>query len=175
MASIIEGKWPEESQVSGIEVALDNHAFLYSNGRMFDLGVLGTKDSRFSDAGGINNHGQVVGNSTTTANDSFLIHPFLWTAGHLIDLGTLGGEQNGFGIAINDRGIVVGSSPIRTGDRHAFIYNGVMHDLGIGNGSVATSINNFNQVVGSVSGATSRIFLLAQRPGPFSTDTWWYE
>ena len=34
-----------------------------------------------------------------------------------------------------------------------------MHDLGIGNGSVATSINNFNQVVGSVSGATSRIFL----------------
>lgn len=149
-----------ESQVTGIIAhELDNHAFLYSNGHMLDLGVLGTNGSRFSAAGAINNHGQVVGDSTTTANDSFFIHPFLWAAGHMMDLGTLGGIQNGSANGINDQGIVVGGSPIRTGELHAFIYDGVLHDLGIGSGSSASSINTFNQVVGTVSGTATRIFL----------------
>jgi hypothetical protein len=54
---------------------------------------------------------------------------------------------------------LIGDSPIKTGDLRAFIYDGVLRDLGLGNGSIATSINNFNQVVGTVSGTSNRIFL----------------
>jgi probable HAF family extracellular repeat protein len=154
-----------ESQVTenpNIDGGLASHAFLYSNGRMQDLGVLGNVDSLFSFATAINNHGQVVGSSTTQYTDFDFVDPFLWSAGHMNDLGTLGGVENGAASAINDRGVIVGSSPIKTGELHAFIYNGVLHDLGAGDDSEATSINNFDQVVGNAfesSTNTTRSFL----------------
>jgi probable HAF family extracellular repeat protein len=129
----------------------EQHAFLYSNGQMQDLGVLG---GQYSYGMGINDHGVVVGNSTTTSDDSYFIYPFIWSGGAMRNIGSLGGIVGGAN-AINDQGIVVGSSDMRTGEERAFIYNGTMHDLGTGNGSEATDINNLNQVVGTVSQSTS--------------------
>jgi probable HAF family extracellular repeat protein len=111
---------------------LGSHAFRYdgtpgSGGVMRNLGTLGGSSSR---GYGINNAGQVTGNSllgTSTANDP--THAFLYTGtpgagGVMHDLGTLGGMQSQ-GIAINNAGQVVGWSEI-TGStiKHPFLYTG---------------------------------------------------
>ncbi len=126
------------------------HAFLYSNGQVTDLGAIG---SYFSSGIAINNHGQVVGATTTTNDDSFFVHPFLSTGGgKMVDLGNLGDDfDTGAALGINDAEIIVGYSPIRTGEYRAFSYQGgVIRDLGLGNGSVAVGINLFNQIVGTL-------------------------
>jgi probable HAF family extracellular repeat protein len=80
---------------------LDNpqHAFLYKNGKMIDLGTLPGYDTSVSTA--INNLGEVVGlsynaNNTVTGSPT---HAFLYNGTKLIDLGT-GGQVLG----INDSG-----------------------------------------------------------------------
>jgi probable HAF family extracellular repeat protein len=122
-----------------------NHAFLITNGYVQDVGVLGF--GRWSWGEAVNDHGQVVGFSYYLGTDVIGAHPFLWTAGHMTDLGTIGGVQEGVAWAVNDRAVVVGSSPDRTGLMHAFYWDGVMHDLGVGS---AVGINNANQIVGNV-------------------------
>ena len=86
------------------------HAFLYSNGQVTDLGAIG---SYFSSGIAINNHGQVVGATTTTYDDSFFVHPFLSTGGgKMVDLGNLGDDfDTGAALGINDAEIIVGYSP----------------------------------------------------------------
>jgi probable HAF family extracellular repeat protein len=137
------------SFISGI-VAL--HAFLYSNGRMSDLGTLGGPTSAGT---GINAIGQVVGNSFTAVNSAQ--HAFLYGDGRMSDLGTLGGS-NSAGIGINVLGQVVGNS-LTGGDGsfHAFLYSGgKMSDLGTlgGANSSARSINALGQVVGESDAAS---------------------
>jgi probable HAF family extracellular repeat protein len=135
-----------------------NHAFLYSGGSLKDLGVLKTLStaSRYSVAFSINDHGQVVGYSTTSSDDTFFSHPFLWSAGHMTDLGTLGGIDLGYATWINDRGVIIGQSPIRTGDQHSFIWQGAgLQDLLLNNPSLGvhayvSSINNRNQICGTL-------------------------
>ena len=91
-----------------------------SDGTMTDLGNLG---GAWASASGINDRGQVVGGSTTTAGSG---HAFLWEKGVMTDLGTLG-EGNSYASyasGINARGQVVGDSLSLTGSGtfHAFLW-----------------------------------------------------
>ncbi len=60
-------------------------------------------------ASGINDRGQVVGNSETVAGED-IRHAFLWEDGEMTDLGTLPGGTESIATAINDRGQIVGYS-----------------------------------------------------------------
>jgi probable HAF family extracellular repeat protein len=103
------------------------HAFLWDavNG-MQDLGTL-PRDS-FSRALGINDSGQVVGDSYTAFSAP---HAFLWDAVNGIqDLGTLPGGGFSRALGINDNGQVVGSATTADGSYDAFVWqNGTMSDL----------------------------------------------
>ena len=117
------------------------------------LGTLGGNDTF---ATGINDSGQVVGESNSKI-DSQVFHAFITGPNGvgMTDLGTLDGG-NGYSSAtgINDAGQVVGYSSNAGGSSRAFVTgpNGVgMTDLGTlpgGSYSAATGINAAGQVVG---------------------------
>jgi probable HAF family extracellular repeat protein len=129
----------DSGQVTGFSATptSPSHAFLYSDGRMMDLGTL-TGD--YSEAYAINNLGQVTGAG------------FLYSNGQMTDLGGLGGGSLGYGIS--DSGFVTGRSALSAseGIYHAFLYsNGQMKDLGALPGdrySVGLAVNDSGQVLG---------------------------
>jgi len=130
-------------QVVGQSLKAGNfiHAFRY-DGSMHDLGSLDPLTDS-SAAFGINMLGQITGQSFTSGPSAgtYGNHPFLYD-GTMHDLGF-----GGSGKAINDRGHIVGSS----GD-FAFFYDGAVHLLGTGTGneSTASSINNSDQITGTI-------------------------
>jgi probable HAF family extracellular repeat protein len=109
-----------------------------------NLGTLGGKQSA---AYGINNVGQTVGYSVTTAGR---FHAFIYQAGVMKDLGALAGgtsEAN----AINDAGVAVGYSTVLSGAERAVRWqNGTKQNLGTlgGRNSRATDINEDGVIVG---------------------------
>ena len=141
-----------ESNRPYIQVTTTERAILprYS---YLNLGIL--PGGGFSDPWSINNNGQIVGYSANRA--------FLKTVSQpMVDLGTLGGEGS-FGADINDAGLVVGDSQVKTGEGRAFWKRPgeEMEDLGLGNGSFATAINASGQVVGQAQNSSGvwRAFL----------------
>ena len=110
------------------------------------LGSLGT---RATYAYGMNNRGEIVGESYTTlpeVNYGNYFHSFVWD-GAMRDVGTPAGVPNSFSylMAINDRGTAVGSH-----NGGAYLYrDGVWTSLGL-QGYYPADINRFDQVVGSV-------------------------
>jgi probable HAF family extracellular repeat protein len=129
-------------------VSSDFNAFLYDNGGMKYLGTLGGSKSY---AYGINDLGQVVGDSYTSSGYS---HAFLYDNNSIVDLGTLGGSRS-WAKGINNNGQIVGWSDIGRGNKHAFLYDdGKMIDLGTlcdycsRNSSYAYDINEMGQIVG---------------------------
>jgi len=118
--------------------------FLWSTGTITNLGSLG---GLFAEANGINNLGDVVGNSSLAKGGS---EAFLDRVGHMTALGAFKAT------AVNDSDVVAGSESI-PGEGHtdAILYsNGKITDLGLlpGEGGIfadPTGINNSGEVVGS--------------------------
>jgi probable HAF family extracellular repeat protein len=130
------------------------HAFLYSNGMMTDLGTLGGGSSW---ATGINNGGEVAGYSTIAGTGQFpVVHAFLDSGGVMTDLGALG-VGSSYASGVNANGQVVGYSTMANGAYHAFLYsNGVMIDLDslfpASSERIlrqANAINDYGQIAGS--------------------------
>lgn len=136
-------------QVTGYSYTTNDaaqHAFLYSNGSMSDLGSLG---GSYSQGYGINLAGQVTGYSAV-ANDTAL-HAFVYQNGSMTDLGTLGGS-NSKGFALNAVGQSTGQAYDASNNGHAFLYsNSTMTDLGTlgGTFSYGSSINQSGQITGT--------------------------
>ncbi len=137
-----------------------------------DLGTLHAGSARIH---GVNESGQAVGASGHPHGAD--THAFFWQKqGGIRDLGTLPGGDYSSAFAINDSGVVVGTSNTST-SMHAFSWTSAqgLTDLGTlpgTNASSALAINNQGQIVGSSgghaalwSGGTFRIWVrLAARP-----------
>ena len=126
---------------------LTTGAFLWTNGKMVDLGNFGGTCTFAFD---LNNRGQVVGGSGLAGDQEQ--HPFLWDGKKLIDLGTFGGDL-GTAIALNDAGDVTGwaTHPVDELAHAALWSHDKKTDFGTLAGdasSIGFSINEKSQVVG---------------------------
>ena len=160
----------ERGMVAGtMLVSRNRHAFLWENGKLSDLGILGVGEQASSWASAINDRGEVVGGSSTRGLG---YHPFLWRNGRMIDLGTLG-EINAIGLhlkkgfyggpggagSINNRGQVAGS--VTWGKSlvyvRAFLWqSGRIRELPAPAGtwtSFTTDMNERGQILGVIEGA----------------------
>jgi len=97
-----------------------DHAFVWKNGVITDLGTLPGGQSSF--AYWVNDRGLIVGQSQNGTIDPLTGAPevrgVLWRKGQVLDLGTLGGNASNT-ISINDRGQVLGSATNATLDPFA--------------------------------------------------------
>jgi len=114
----------------GNEIGGTTHAFRWQNGTMVDLGTL--PGGGASGANGINDDGQIVGESDTANGAS---HAFLLKGSRFEDLGDLADDPrlNSDADAINDRSEIVGWSQVRLADgtlaQRAFVRNARMREL----------------------------------------------
>lgn len=126
--------------------------FFWEDGKMLDIGTLG---GTFGFSNGMNNRGQVIGQSNLAGDQTY--HAFLWDRKEgLKDLGILPGYPFSQADWINDAGEIVGDSFAGTANSavasRAYLWKeGVMTDLGTVADdacSEARSINSRGQVVG---------------------------
>lgn len=109
---------------------VEEHAVMWDNGRVIDLGNLGGDGAGAGNhACSLNNRGQVVGHSNLPNDVTF--HAFLWTKEkRMQDLGTLDNDPASLGLGINDAGLVVGASLDADFTPRAFVWrDGVMRNL----------------------------------------------
>jgi probable HAF family extracellular repeat protein len=138
----------KQGQVAGRLIpGAGDHAFLYANGVLTDLGSLPGNDGSL--ANGINNKTQVVGNTFGLNQAS---RAFAWSSGVMRDIGSLAGgvtQAND----INDAGAIVGSSVLQVHYPFAFLYkDGLMRNLGSLPGSdrsSASAINHWGVIAGT--------------------------
>jgi probable HAF family extracellular repeat protein len=105
----------------------EDHAFLWSFGRVHDLGTLG---GTLSLPTGLTDDGHISGVATTT-NDE-LLHAVLWRNRKITDLGTVGGDACSWAWGLNAKDQVVGISlpACDLSVAHAFLWEkGSMVDL----------------------------------------------
>lgn len=127
-----------------------SHAVMWTNGTIQDLGIATGNSLGLR----INNSNQIVGNFAQGS----MWHAFLWSSGTPTDLGTIAGRDSSNAWAINNAGVVVGSSfinaqPVK--DSVAYIYqNGQLQDLNTllpaNSGwvlAIAVDINNRGQIL----------------------------
>jgi probable HAF family extracellular repeat protein len=94
------------------------HGFLYSAGKMTDLGTFG---GIYSYANAVNNSGEVVGWSDLSSE---VEHAFLYSGGKMTDLGILPSAKGSIASSINSSGVVVGFATYgsHVSQRHAVLY-----------------------------------------------------
>lgn len=131
-----------------VEPLHSSHAVYYDrSGNIYDLGTFGPNTANYyeSAASAINDHGWIVGSSTTspaaqtvpynTISHAFLCYNGTGGPGSLIDLGVLPGLAESYATGINNGGVIVGdctggSAAVYTYGEAGFIYmNGVMQAL----------------------------------------------
>jgi len=154
--TIVDPFSPEGTQI---------RAFLWRNGRMQDLGTLGSGNG--ATAAYINERGQIAGISFTSTTPNAVtaippLNPFLWENGTMVDLGTLGGAY-GQPTSLNNRGQVIGVSSTVANpgacfteldpNCHPFLWDqGQLIDLNTstmgGNPLSADGINDAKEIVG---------------------------
>ena len=125
---------------------LASHAFLYENGLLNDIHAVGSE----SYAAAINDGGQVVGYFREVT--SIRRHACVWTnatSGSMIDL-TPSATDDNEADAINNRGVIAGTTSTASGQSHAVIYSiaGVGMARLDSRPSGASGINDKDQVVG---------------------------
>jgi probable HAF family extracellular repeat protein len=117
------------------------HAFVYENGTMTDIGVqiIGAESYAFD----INNFGQAIGNFDDNEG-------FVYSGGVVTPTGTLPGGSYSMALAINDAGQVIGFGNTASQTRAFRMNAGVMVDLGTlgGGNSQAWTQNEAGQIVG---------------------------
>jgi probable HAF family extracellular repeat protein len=118
----------------------EQHAVLYANGEILDLGL--------GQAFAVNDRGEVVGSRIVVD----VGRAFFYSGGKVVDLGTLGGETSA-ALDLNEAGEIVGFSSTADGRTRAFLYrDGAMSELPVpGDGSTASAINRRGDVVGAFS------------------------
>jgi probable HAF family extracellular repeat protein len=88
-----------------------NHALAWEDGRITDLGALPPSDNNCSIPQGINDRGDIAGQSENGEIDPLVglieTRAVIWKDGRIINLGTLGGNES-MADSINNRGQVVG-------------------------------------------------------------------
>jgi probable HAF family extracellular repeat protein len=130
----------DHGQVAGYTADYpNNHAILWQDGKMTDLGTLGGASSS---ATRINGNGEIVGASQTPAGNN---HAFLWQNGKMTDIDP-GDPENSQGNGINNEGQIVGYRNAN-GRSHAFLWQGGQ-STDLGGLDIASSINNRGQIVG---------------------------
>lgn len=142
----------------GLPYAYQTRAFRWKDGQIEDLGTLGGRDAM---ALGINERGQIIGNSYVNSEisaacslpgaPSLTTGAFLWERGRMMNLGSLGGSCTQVS-AINSGGQVVGSSFL-AGDQvlHPFLWEGGhLVDLGTSGGNFGSAefINEAGDIAG---------------------------
>lgn len=120
------------------------HAFLWSRGKVTDLGALEHGAGEYGRATAVNDRGQVAGFSVYHWDpEQSLEHAFFWQHGVLTDIDPT--SIDSMAMAINNAGQVVGTRYTADG-AHAFLWRaGIMTVLGTG---YASDINDRGQVIG---------------------------
>ncbi len=119
-------------------------------------------DGTLSYAFDVNLSGQSTGVMTDERGPAPVYRGFFYDPrSGLVDIGDLGGKST-FALALNDNGLVTGSSQTPSGAAHAFLYTpGVgMKDLGAGSGtqSFGNDVDEAGNVIGSLSPSSDAFF-----------------
>jgi probable HAF family extracellular repeat protein len=144
----------DRDQIAGESVEVPfgpTHVFLWDKG---SVQFIGTPDGTFLGFNPLNDRGEVVGIHRFDEGEG---RAFLFRQGSLIDLGMLPGGRTSAATAINNHGVIVGTSEIGPPlDRHPFLYvSGQMIDLqdllgGLpGQPAVPIDINDHGDITGS--------------------------
>ena len=156
---VIAGAYPVPVQTAS-GPSVENHGYVWKDGLITDLGILGERRSDRSysaEVRNINDNGQVIGNATTYTLVPFssALAAFAWEpqSGKMKALGSLKSDKTGSSVAIhsNNLGQVVGNAATDNGTLHGYSWTeaGGMVDItpDLSN-SEAWAVNNLGQVVG---------------------------
>jgi probable HAF family extracellular repeat protein len=103
------------------------HAIAWRAGAVTDMGASLAWNSR---ASAVNDRGIAIGYMWPPPSEPYVFHAAIFVGGQVSDLGALPGDTNSQALAINDEGVVVGSSMNDAFQERAFIHaDGAMRDL----------------------------------------------